>query len=318
MKKDFNTLLKQRILVADGAMGTMLQAAGLPPGHCLEEWNVSNPSLISEIHKQYLEAGADIIETNTLALISEIHKQYLEAGADIIETNTLGGSRYQLSHYGFGESVSLFNRKAAEIACSVCPEHKFVAGSIGPTGEFLQPVGTLSLEDMTAAFREQISALLEGGTDIIIIETMSDINEVCAAITATKDLDSTVPVIATMTFEKLPIGYRTMMGSTPRDMIDPLIEAGADVIGTNCGTGMEDMIEIIRQLREVTDFPLIAQANAGLPEIEGSRTVYKETPKERADLVREIISIGVNIIGGCCGTTPLHIQATSEMIKKLG
>ncbi len=291
MRENFSNLLKQRILVGDGAMGTMLQASGMPAGHCSEEWNISHPQVISDIHRKYLAAGADIIETNSF-----------------------GGNRYRLGFHGFSDSVSLFNQKAAEIACSVCPTDKFVAGSVGPTGEFLQPVGTLTIEQMTAAFREQIEALCSAGVNLIIVETMSDIDEACAAIRGAKSVDPKIPVIATMTFEKKPTGYRTMMGFQPVDMIDKFRDAGAEVIGANCGTGMTDMIEIIKQLRENTDFPLMTQANAGLPETKGGQIQYKESPEDRGEAVRKILSAGVNIIGGCCGTNPAHIKATYQAV----
>jgi 5-methyltetrahydrofolate--homocysteine methyltransferase len=292
MQNDFREALKQRVLVSDGAMGTMLQAAGIPSGHCSEEWNSTHPQVIAGIHQAYLAAGAEIIETNSF-----------------------GGNRFRLAFHGYGALVADFNRRAAEIARSVCPPDKWVAGSVGPTGEFLQPFGTLTFEQLKEAFKEQIAALLDGGVDLIIAETMSDPQEGRAAIEAARSLDSHLPVLSTMTFEKKQDSYRTMMGTAPPDMISVYQQAGADVIGANCGTGMEDMINIVRELRSQTDFPLLAQANAGLPLTEEGRIVYNETPADRGASVELLLKTGINIVGGCCGTTPEHIKATAVAVR---
>jgi 5-methyltetrahydrofolate--homocysteine methyltransferase len=274
-------------------MGTMLQSYGLTAGICPEEWNFSHPQVITKIHQAYLAAGADIIETNTF-----------------------GGNRIRLEFQGYGESVSLFNSEAAELARAVCPADKFIAGSVGPTGEFLEPLGTHTKEHLENVFKEQIEALLAVGIDLLIIETMSDITEACTAIRAARVLNQDIPIFTTMTFEKRESGYRTMMGASPLDMITPFREAGADVLGANCGTGMEDMIPIIQSLRDKTDMPLMAQANAGLPVEENGHLSYKEIPLQRAKKVKTLLDLGVNIVGGCCGTTPQHIKATSEVVEE--
>jgi len=293
MTGNFKTLLDKKILVGDGAMGTMLQAAGLTAGECPEEWNVSHSEDVAKIQQAYAIAGSDIIETNSF-----------------------GGNKYRLGFHGFSDSVSLFNKKSAEITRSICPEDKFVAGSVGPTGKFLEPMGDVTKEQLTNAFKEQIDALLTGGVDILIIETMSDIEEALAAINAARFLSSEIPVLATMTYEKHTTGYRTMMGVQPEDMVHPLIDAGVDAIGANCGTGMEDMIKIVRDIRKKTQFPLLVQANAGLPEQEADKIHYKESPQDRGESVKQILQLGVNVIGGCCGTTPEHIRATREAVDK--
>jgi 5-methyltetrahydrofolate--homocysteine methyltransferase len=293
MEENFKSLLNHKVLVGDGAMGTMLQAAGLTAGDCPEEWNVSHPEVIADIQKGYIDAGSDIIETNTF-----------------------GGNRYRLGFHGHNDAVALFNKKAVEIARSVCPEGRFVGGSVGPTAEFLEPMGELTLEQLTDAFKEQIDALLSAGVDILVIETMSDIGEARAAIGAAKSLTSDIPVLATMTFENHTTGYRTMMGVQPNTMIQPLIDAGADVIGANCGTGMEDMIEIVMEIRKNSNFPLLVQANAGLPVQDGGQTFYKESPTDRGQSVKNILDLGVQIIGGCCGTTPEHMKATREAVNE--
>jgi 5-methyltetrahydrofolate--homocysteine methyltransferase len=293
MASNFKTLLEKKVLVGDGAMGTMLQAAGLTAGHCPEEWNVSHPDIIANIQKEYIDAGSDIIETNTF-----------------------GGNKYRLSFHGHSDAVSSFNIKAAEIARSVCPKGKFVGGSVGPTGEFLEPMGELTREELTDAFKEQIDALLAGGVDIIVVETMSDIGEACAAIDAARSLTTEIPVLATMTFENHATGYRTMMGVRPSQMVQPLIDAGANVIGANCGTGMEDMIKIVKEFRGVTQFPLLVQANAGLPEQQGDQIHYKESPSDRGQSVKDLLNLQVQIVGGCCGTTPEHMKATRQAVDE--
>jgi len=292
MERSFRDILKQRVLVCDGAMGTMLQANGMPGGHCSEEWNLSHPDVIRGIHKAYLDAGADIIETNSF-----------------------GGNRYRLAFHNQADHLAELNEKAGHIAHEICPPGKWVGGSVGPTGEFLQPMGALTFDQLKAAFSEQITALLHGGVDLILVETMSDPQEGRAAIEAARDLDADIPILASMTFEKKPTGYRTMMGISPEEMPAVYQQAGADVIGANCGSGMDDMLAIVAILREHTDMPILAQANAGLPVTEEGRVIYKETPEDRAAAVEKILKSGVNIVGGCCGTTPAHIAATSRVVR---
>ncbi len=293
MNNTFLSALAGRVLVCDGAMGTMLQAAGMPVGHCSEEWNISHPKVIQSIHQAYIDAGADIVETNSF-----------------------GGTRFRLEAHGHGDSVSEFNQKAAQIAKSVCPEGKWVGGSVGPTGEFMQPLGTRSYDEIKDVFKEQIGFLISGGADIIIVETMSDLQEGKAAIEAARSLDSEIPVIGTMTFENKPTGFRTMMGVQPGQMIDCYGEAGANVIGANCGSGMEEMIQILNLLRPETPLPILTQANAGLPETESGKIIYKETAEDRYHSVIEILKNGANIVGGCCGTNPEHIKATARAVQE--
>ncbi len=293
MKHTFLSAIKERVLICDGAMGTMLQAAGMPVGHCSEEWNISHPDAIRSIHQAYIDAGADIIETNSF-----------------------GGTRFRLEAHGYVDSVTEFNQKAAQIAKLACPEGKWVGGSVGPTGEFLQPLGTRSYDEIKDAFKEQIKALISGGVDLIVVETMSDLQEGKAAIEAARSLDPEIPLLATMTFENKQTGFRTMMGVQPSEMIDCYGKAGADVIGANCGSGMEDMIKIVQLLRSETRFPILAQANAGLPETENGAIIYKETAEDRYNSVNEILNNGTNIVGGCCGTNPEHIKATVRAVQE--
>jgi 5-methyltetrahydrofolate--homocysteine methyltransferase len=283
--------LKNRTLVSDGAMGTMLQKYGLLSGSCPEEWNLSHPDIIRSIHQQYFSAGADLVETNTF-----------------------GGNRFRLGFHGHAGKVGEFNRQAAELACSVRPAGKFVAGSVGPTGELLEPLGTINFKQLVDIFQEQISALQAGGVDLIIIETMADLQEAQAALHAVKNIAPALPVAVTMTFEKSATGFRTMMGATPAHMISALTAEGADLIGANCGLGMEEMIGIMAEFRSLCRVPLIAQANAGLPKWDGQKNVYDETPAQRGRSALKLLELNINIIGGCCGTTPEHIQAVRKTV----
>ncbi len=272
-------------LVSDGATGTYLQANGLEPGGC--------PELMNDTHPE---------------VIRQMARNYFEAGSNLVETNSFGGSRYMLKKYGHGDRVEEFNRKAAELARSVAPEGCFVVGSIGPTGEFLEPTGVATEEEMYSAFCEQVRGLAAGGVDGICIETMSDVGEISLAIKAAKEVAG-LPVIATLTFDKGPRGYFTMMGVTPADGATQLAEAGADVVGTNCGLAIEHLVEIVTAMREVTDRPILTHVNAGIPRIVGKDIVYPDTPEHMADRMPQMVEAGANIIGGCCGTSPDHVKA---------
>ena len=287
----FKEALKLKTLVSDGAMGTMLQSRGLPSGHCPEEWNISHPDVLLSIHKDYYNAGTDIVETNTF-----------------------GGNRFRLKLHGYENRVYDFNKAAAEIAKSVCPKNKFVAGSIGPTGEFLEPLGTLLISDLEETFQEQIRGLVDGGVDALFIETMSYIDEIKAAISAAQKIDTNIPLVASMSFEKSASGYHTMMGVSIPDFLREMDQLPVIAIGANCGKGADEMIDIMEEFRQLTDKLLIAQANAGLPEIKDGKTVYTETAEQRSELTRVLLSEKVNIIGGCCGTTPEHIAAIRETV----
>ncbi len=278
-------LAERGVLVSDGAWGTMLQARGLTARECPEEWNVTHPDVVRAV------AAA-----------------YAAAGSDLVLTNTFGGSRAKLSKRGLGDRVAELNAAGARLSLEAAPG-AIIAGSIGPTGEFVEPLGTLSESDLEAMFTEQIAAMIGAGLRVICVETMTAEEEAVCAIRAAKRLDPAVEVIATMTFDRTPVGYRTMMGIGPEQAASALVRAGADVVGSNCGNGIRNMVDIAREFRRFTDRPILIHANAGMPELVDGRTVFRETPQDMADQVAALLDAGTTIIGGCCGTTPAHIAA---------
>lgn len=292
MKKITEGLKNGAILVSDGAWGTFLQQKGLIPGECPEEWNISRPN--------------DVLA---------IAKSYLDAGADLVETNSFGGNRYKLEKYGFGDRVAEFNKAAAQISREAAGADRFVLGSIGPTGKLLL-LEEVTEEELYEAFREQAVALEAGGVNAIMIETMTDLDEARIAVQAASE-NVSCEVFCTMTFEKIiGGGYRTIMGIAPAEMAEALVAAGADLIGTNCGNGMADMVGMVREIREVNPtIPILVHANAGMPCYKDGVTTFPESPDDMAAKVPEIIRAGANIVGGCCGTTPAHIQKMAEIVK---
>ncbi len=279
-------LLREReVLIADGAWGTQLAERGLEPGEPPESWVLSRPDEVRDVAARYVEAGAEIVLTNTF-----------------------GGSRLKLARGGLDESVAELNRRAVELSKEAADGRALVFASVGPTGEFMAPLGTISEEEMVAVFAEQIAAMVEGGTDGILIETMTDLDETKAALAAAKArFDG--PVVTSMTFDRGPAGYATMMGVTPQQAAKELQEAGADVVGSNCGHGIENIVEVARLMRPATDLPLWCKPNAGLPRLVDGRTVFDETPEQMVAHFGELVEAGAQIIGGCCGTTPNHIRA---------
>jgi len=284
-------LLGGGVLISDGATGTYLQSHGLEPGGCPEEFNASHP-----------ETG------------QQMAKDYFDAGSDMVLTNSFGANKFMLKKYGHGDRVSELNRLAAQHARSAAPPGGLVAGSVGPSGEFLEPLGEVTEAEMLEAFKEQVSALAEGGADAILIETMTALEEATLAIRAVKEATD-LPVIATMTYDKGPRGFFTMMGVQPERAVVELREAGADVAGANCGNGIDNMVEIAKQMRSATDGYLLVHSNAGIPAIRKGQIVYDETPDYMAERFKELADLGINILGGCCGTTPSHINALSQIIR---
>ncbi len=285
------TLLRSgQILLCDGGMGTELQKRGMPTGVCPEEYTVSHPELMQSIYSDYFDAGADIVETNTF-----------------------GANRSRLALHGFEDRVAEFCQKSAQLAKSVCPTGKFVAGSMGPTGDILKPLGPRSPDDAMGFFVEQATALADGGADAIFVETMMAIEEAELATRAAKETTG-LPVVSTMTFELGTAGARTMWGVDIATAVARLSAAGANVIGANCGKGFDEMIAIVDEMRPLTDKPIIAQSNAGIPEDVDGVAVYSETPDFIQPKAKLLLKKGVNILGGCCGTGPAHIAMMRQLI----
>lgn len=277
------------IFVFDGAMGTMLQQAGLEPGICPELWNITEQ-----------------------AKVTEVHRQYVTAGAAIVETNSFGANRIKLSHYGLADRVAELNAAAVKAARQAGQVK--VAGSVGPTGKFIAPLGDLAFDEAYAVFFEQLKALDEAGTDMFILETIIDIQEMRAALLAAKAVCSHKPVICQLSFG--PDG-RTVTGTDPATAAITLEALGADVIGANCSLGPAQLLPVIEQLAKFTDLPISVQPNAGMPQLINGQTVFPMTPAEMAEWAPKLIAAGASYIGGCCGTTPAHIQAVSKAVSGL-
>lgn len=293
MKPTLSELITQgKTLVSDGAWGTFLQAKGLEAGTCPELWNDTHPEAVLDIARGYINAGADMIETNSF-----------------------GGNRFKLEGFGLENQVSLLNRKAAELSRQAAGDDKYVLGSIGPTGKMLL-MGDVTEEELYDAFKEQAIALYEGGADALIIETMTAIDEASIAVKAARE-NTPCEVICTMTFDYLLTGeYRTMMGVSPAEMVVALKESGVHILGANCSNGIEGMIKITEEIRSVdTQIPILIHANAGLPVLQGTCTVFPESPDMMAAFAPLLAKAGANIIGGCCGTTPEHIHKLAEVLK---
>jgi 5-methyltetrahydrofolate--homocysteine methyltransferase len=273
-----------KFMIFDGGMGTMLQANGLRMGELPESFNIERPEVILKIHKEYVEAGADVVSTNTF-----------------------GANRYKLKHskYSPGEIIA----KAVGIARKAVGE-KLVALDIGPIGQLMEPYGTLSFEDAYEAFKEQVLAGEASGADLIIIETMADVYEVRAAILAAKE-NSKLPVICTMTFQ--PDG-RTLTGSDPLTMVNIISNLGVDALGINCSLGPREIMPLVSQILKHSDKPVIVQPNAGLPALVDGKTVFDIGPEVFGQYMAEIAGMGASILGGCCGTTPEHISAIRNAI----
>jgi 5-methyltetrahydrofolate--homocysteine methyltransferase len=282
------------VLLADGAMGTMLQQRGLPPGEPPESFARSHPEVLEEIARLYVEAGADLIETDTF-----------------------GGSPLKLALHGLGDHGAELNRRAVEAARRGAGARAYVIASCGPSGRLPEPYGDVSHAALRESFDRQTAWLIAAGVDGVCIETMTDLTEATIAVRAVKDAAPDLPVLATMTFDPTPRGYFTIMGVSVAAAATGLADAGADAVGSNCGNGIERMVEIAREFRRHTDLPLVIQSNAGLPRMVGTTTVYDETPELFASKVGDLLELGISVIGGCCGTTPAHIQAVRRTLDGL-
>jgi 5-methyltetrahydrofolate--homocysteine methyltransferase len=281
-------LITKKLLIADGAWGTELAKLGLAPGEPPEDWNLTQPDKVRSVAASYVQAGADIVITNTF-----------------------GGCPFKMEKEGMGDKVAEINRRAVELSKEAAGDTALVFASIGPSGEFMEPLGAVSESEMIATFAKQAKALADGGADAILVETMTDLGEAKAAMRAARDVTD-LPVAVSMTFDKGAKGYATMMGVKPDQAAAELEAAGADIVGANCGAGIVQMIDIMRAMRSATKLPLWAKSNAGLPELEDGKTVFKQTPGDMAARMPILAAIGANIIGGCCGTTPEHIRALAD------
>ncbi len=280
-------------ILLDGAMGTMLMDAGLMQGDPPEEWNVSHPDRVRAVHRAYIEAGSRVILTNSF-----------------------GGTRFRLELHNLQDRVVELNKAAAECAraeADAASEKVVVAGSIGPTGSLFEPMGTLTFDDAVAAFAEQAQGLAQGGVDLFWVETMSDLNEVKAAIEGVRSV-SDLPISATMSFDT---HGHTMMGISPAKAVESLLEVGVIAVGANCGTGSDELEVAVKNMRAANpDAVLVAKANAGIPEVApGGNIIYTGTPEVMAQYALNVREMGVSLIGGCCGSSPEHIKAMAEALK---
>jgi len=289
-----NELLeRKKVIVADGAWGTEMANKGRKPGECPELLNANNPGMIREIASSF--AGA---------------------GSEIIITNTFGGNPFKLSKFGLDNRTGELNESGVRLSREASNGRALVFASIGSTGEFLAPLGTVTEREMIDAFAHQVKAFAAAEADGVIIETMTDLGEIICALKAVKD-NTELPAICSMTFDKGMQGYATIMGVKPETAAEKLEEAGADAAGSNCGAGIENMIEVAALMRPSTGLPLWFKPNAGLPVLVDGVTVFRETPEHMASFIPALIEAGANIIGGCCGTTPDHIRRIREVVNNL-
>jgi 5-methyltetrahydrofolate--homocysteine methyltransferase len=287
--------LRSRVLVGDGAMGTQLQLAGLEPGGCGEAWNIDRPERVLAIQRAYVDAGSDCLITNTF-----------------------GGTRIMLERHGHASDVAAINRAGARIAREAFGDWAgFVLGDMGPFGGLMEPYGEIPESRVRDAFREQAEALVSGGVDAIIIETQTSLEELGLAIEAAKRAGAPC-VIGSLAFDVLNDGsdVKTMMGIDPEQSAAFLRDAGADVAALNCGSGVDVAwaARVVKRYRAVCDLPTMAQPNAGLPVLEKMKVVYKQSPREMAVKLPDLLESGVRIAGGCCGTTPDHIRLFREAV----
>ncbi len=290
MHPTIESLLKEGVVVTDGAWGTQLQARGLAVGEFPDAWNLLQPKRVAEVARAYVSAGSRVILTNTF-----------------------GSNRIRLRESGLVDKVAELNRRGVEISRQAAGKRALVFASIGPSGKMIL-TGEISFEELRDAFAEQARALAAAGADALVVETMTDLNEATAAVSAARMTG--LPVVACMVFDSGKNKDRTMMGATPEQAAAALTQAGADVIGANCGQGIAGFVTICGRLHAATDRPIWIKANAGLPQIVDFRAAYSTTPAEFSSYAPQLIAAGASFIGGCCGTAPPFIRALSDTIAQ--
>ena len=295
---DLTERIEGGVLLLDGAMGTQLFARGVEAGKCNDYLNIESPDIVLDVHNCYLRAGSDAIITNTF-----------------------GANKCALRRHGFDTEVVRINKAAAELARNAAGEDNYVLGDVGPSGEFLEPIGLLKPEDLKQAFVEQAEGLLAGGVDGFIIETMTAVEEALVAVEAVKSVSS-LPIFASMSFDPAGDDFRTMMGVSVDSAVSQLADAGVDAVGFNCGTlSLDGYVKLAEKYVSAVkasskDVAVFAEINAGLPELVDGRAVFKVSPDEFSAAVEKIQVTGINILGGCCGTSPEHIAALAKGLKK--
>jgi homocysteine S-methyltransferase len=289
--KSFRERLHNEVIVFDGGVGTYLYEKGIYINTCFDELNLTNPDLVGEVHRDYVNAGADVIETNTF-----------------------GANRFKLAPYGLETKVYDINRKGAEIAKRIAADKALVAGSIGPLGVQIEPIGKLSFDEAKEVFKEQAKGLLDGGVDLIVLETFSLVSELTQAIRATRELDANVPIMAQVTVNDDGV---LLSGATLEAFVSEVSKFDIDVIGLNCSVGPKAMLEALEHLRPLTKIPVSVQPNAGVPQNVGGRNIYMTSPEYIAEYAKRFILTGANVVGGCCGTNPDHIKAIRRAVHAL-
>jgi len=289
MHETVEELIAAGPVVTDGAWGTQMQQRGLTLGACPDEWNLLQPDKVEEVARAYVEAGSRVILTNTF-----------------------GANRFALARYELAEKVAEINRAGVEISRRAAGSRAKVFASFGPSGVMLM-MGQVKPDELQAAFADQVRAMADAGADAIVLETMSDPAEAKLAVAAARETG--LPVVACMVFDSGANKDRTMMGTTPEQAAEQLTEAGADVIGSNCGQGVAGFVEICRRLKAATDRPIWIKANAGLPQVIEGETVYTQTAEEFVEYVPQLVEAGAAFIGGCCGTSPEFIRAIRETLQ---
>ena len=298
-KIDLGEKIKQGLFLLDGAMGTELIARGIEPGRCNDHLNIESPDVVADVHRAYLEAGSDAVLTNTF-----------------------GANKYALGRYGLAGKVAEINTAGAKLARDEAGGERHVLGDIGPSGDFLQPLGTLNADELRDTFAEQANALLAGEVDGFIIETMAALDEITVATEAVKSLKSGLPVFASMAFEARGPDFRTMMGVDIQSAVATIVSLGVDAVGFNCGSAsLDEYVQLAVRFVDAVrasgaDVAVLAEPNAGKPQLVDGKSVHNVSPEDFAEAAEKIHSAGVNIIGGCCGTSPAHIEATAKRWRR--